>query len=562
MHKKLLLLIAAVLACLLVAGCASAASASLSDIYVQPASDDPETVSPHAVYFFQKNTTDAYLFLPAGMDPSSLRVFCGDVKEFIVDGVTMVSGEETGLFGRLLGQTVPIRAAGKKLDLTIMQSENLPALFLTTESGSLDYVETKKGNKETGAMTVLETDGSTSYTGSLAHIKMHGNGTLTYGKKKPYEIKLEEKASLLGMAKDKTWILLANVRDNSLIRNKIALDMALEVGIGYSVHSAFVDVYINNRYRGNYTLTEKVEVGKNRVAITDLGDATEALNDQPLNSYARYGKVDYKFNTQKAYQIPNDPEDITGGYLMEFELSYRYTSASSGFVTRHGQSVVMKTPKHASAAQILYISGLMQELEEAVFSEDGINPTTGKHYYEYADKDSLALLCVLEEVVKNYDGNRSSLYFYKPADSESTLVYAGPGWDFDQIMDAGGRKIQLGSRKAIITNSTTSSNWFPKLYQISDFRQRVQELYTEKFVPCLAILLGEQEDGTYLKSVQSYKDQISASAAMNFARWGYVNMTEARRVGSTFDKAISYIQTFMTERREWLDSMWLIHGQE
>ena len=436
-----------------------------------------------------------------------------------------------------------------------MQSANLNALYLTTESGNLTYVEKKKGNKEAGGMAVLSPEGEVTQTGDMEFIRLHGNGTLDY-KKKSYDIKLSQKTDLLGMGKAKRWILLANNIDNSLLRNKIAYDMQLETGMTYGIHSTFVDLYINHRYRGNYLVTEKMEIGENRIDIDDLEKATEALNDQPLNSYTRVGILQsYQADSSKAYRIPNDPEDITGGYLLEFELTYRYIRVESGVVTKQGQPVVIKSPKYASEAQVAYIRELLQNVEDALFSKDGINPNTGKHYYEYVDKNSLVMLFTLEEVMKNYDANRSSLYFYKPSDDESTLLYAASGWDFDQSLDNAGYE---GPQVTTVMSSSTHYHWFPKAYKIQDFYDAVCETYQTVFRPCLDILLGEREKGTYLQSLEDYRQLLSASAAMNYDRWSYCQTSPHTRVGASFNAAVTYLETFITKRRNWLNEYWAV----
>ena len=537
---------------LLLLGCGSALAAEKLSLYVQPASADPGQMAAEAVTLYRKGSKDAYLFLPAGVDPAALRVFYSGVDSLTLDGEPIVSGQELDL-SALVGQTVRLKGGSVSTSVKIMQSASIAALYLTTESGSLTYIEKTKGNREPGTLTVLYPDGETTVTRDMDYLKSRGNGTFEYSKK-PYEIKLSEKAGLLGMAKAKHWILLANAKDNSLMRNKLCLDLALEVGMQYAVHSEFVDLYINHEYRGNYLLTEKVEVGKNRVAIADLEEATQAVNDQPLSSYKTFGTKSYKANVRKGYEIPNDPEDISGGYLLQLDLSYRYRLANSALVTKEGQPVVIKSPKHASKAQVTYISDRLQALENALFSKDGVNSATGLHYYDYIDKDSLALYMLLEETVKNYDANRSSLYLYKPADSQSTLLYAGPGWDFDQALDNYGF---VGAKVTTAITSSTHYHWMPHAYRITDLRERMMALYQERFVPALAIMLGESDAGVYLRSIDTYEAQISASAAMNYTRWKYTSVDRSNQVGRTFTSNVAHIRTFMTNRRVWLNKWWI-----
>ncbi|MBQ8537824.1 MAG: CotH kinase family protein [Clostridia bacterium] len=357
------------------------------------------------------------------------------------------------------------------------------------------------------------------------------------------------------MGKSKKWILLANYIDNSLLRNRIGFEVGLAVGMEATCQNEFVDLYLNHEYAGNYLLTEKVEIGDNRIEIADLEGVTEDVNAEDLDTYPKAGNSGYKKNTRKYWEIPNNPEDITGGYLLELELTTRYAQEASGIVTKRGQPVVIKEPEYASQAQVNYIGDLLQAFEDAIFADDGINPTTGKHYYEYIDKESYVTKFLIEEVLKNYDANRTSQYFYKPADSQSTLLYAAPIWDFDQSLDNYGMN---GSKIFLASNKSTSFHWFPQAYEIPDFRQRVEELYEEKFVPALKVLLGEKAELGELRSVASYAEEIEASAAMNYRRWGYNKVHERyESAGKTFEESVQYLQEFLGRRLENCNKRWL-----
>ena len=98
-------------------------------------------------------------------------------------------------------------------------------------------------------------------------IRGRGNSTWLWYPKKPYRIKLDEKASILGMAEEKDWVLLANYRDPTHLMNTFVFEMGAGLGIPYPNHSRFVELTINGDYKGLYQLTEQVEQGKNRVNI-------------------------------------------------------------------------------------------------------------------------------------------------------------------------------------------------------------------------------------------------------------------------------------------------------
>lgn len=81
---------------------------------------------------------------------------------------------------------------------------------------------------------------------------------------------LSDKVNLLGLDKDKgakSRVLLANHLDASLARNKLIYDLGQRLGMTYSPPAAYVDLVINGKYLGNYLLTDKVEVCKDRVNL-------------------------------------------------------------------------------------------------------------------------------------------------------------------------------------------------------------------------------------------------------------------------------------------------------
>ena len=96
---------------------------------------------------------------------------------------------------------------------------------------------------------------------------------------------------------------------------------------------------------------------------------------------------------------------------MELELGSRYPNEASGFVTKRSQPVILKSPEYASQAQIEYISGYWQEMEDALYSDTGYN-SLGKHYSEYIDTLSYARQYLIEEWSGDWDAGITSNYFY------------------------------------------------------------------------------------------------------------------------------------------------------
>lgn len=192
-----------------------------------------------------------------------------------------------------------------------MYSENIPAVFIDTKSGSAEQIHADKNVKEAGEISVLEADGSISLRMPLAYIKSRGNTSFTSFEKKPYQIKLTDAVSLLGMDAAKKWIFISNAPDTTLLRNALSRKLAGQLDLAQSKDDVFVDLYLNGEYAGNYYVTEKVEVHKNRLPITDMEKMTELTNNnEEFNVYETAWT-----DTTKAKDVPKDPVDITGGYF-------------------------------------------------------------------------------------------------------------------------------------------------------------------------------------------------------------------------------------------------------
>ena len=163
-----------------------------------------------------------------------------DVVEQIKNGTYVKPVEEESSFEKE-GEKVIF-----ELPIVFMQSKNLPAIYLNTESGSLDYIHESKENREAAFMEIVDASGRVVFRNDIEALKGHGNTTWKDEEKKPYMLKLQREESLLGMDSGRKWILLANYFDGSYIRNSIGLELARMAGMPYVSQSRYVDLYINN----------------------------------------------------------------------------------------------------------------------------------------------------------------------------------------------------------------------------------------------------------------------------------------------------------------------------
>ena len=550
--RVFLWVLAALLACLVVT--AHAASGG-PEVWISP---DGELTADAIT--LNKNEGKGYtLYLPGNLKTEELKFGLADGVSFTFGSRSVKNGDGAGI---IKPGKYQIKIGKTKASLQVMRgSENLPVVYVTTESGSLKKIEANKENKEPGYLVLRGPDGSVQYDGELEHVKTRGNSSMTF-KKKNYQIKLAKGTDLLGMGKAKKWILTGKYRDKSYLRNQVMLDLATAIGLDYTPEHTAAELYINHEYRGLYLFSEKVEIDKDRIAIADLEKATEKLNSEPLEKNKLVGKKASTKGHYKAYSIPVDPEDITGGYLIEYE-SYpvRYGMEASAYTTKKGGVLVSKSPEYISSAQMKYISALMQSFENAIMASDGKDPESGKHYTEIADEESLTLKYMVEEISENYDGNSSSQYFYKPQDSISEKIFAGPAWDYDSSFGSyaakHNAKYVLNPEYLWIAKGDRTA-WYPALYRHEEFRQKVAELWQERARPAVEVLLGIRPDGEAgMKSIDSLAKSIEDSVAMDRQRWPRPGVSSTvAQTGSSFDENIKFLKNYLKKRYEFLNGEW------
>ena len=522
--------------------------------------DPSDAKLPADAVLVQKVGDEYCLFLPGAFGSGDLYA-CGTGFSSVTVGNRAYKPDEP-VSGIEPGTKIKITVGSWTRTVRVYQGSNIRAVFLNTDSGSFDYVNKSKSNEEAGSLLVLTGGGLDEYRGKVDKIRIRGNSTLAFSKKN-YNIKLSEKADLGGMGKSKKWTLVSSVKDRSLLRNQIVFDMARYAGLKYTPDLVPCDVWLNHSYFGEYILTERIEIAKHRIDVYDLEEATEAVNSAKPETYPRAGAQKLKYGQFKYFDIPNDPEDITGGYILEYEnYQPRYSGDPSAYTTTRGKVLLIKEPEAASYAQAQYISRFIQGYENAIFAPDGIDPDSGKHYWEFVDMESLVLKYILEEFSKNEDGNASSQYYFKPSDRESTVAFAGPAWDYDCTFGgyATSGKTTLLNAKGFYTNRANNNKyWWPQLYARPEFLAAVKAMWAERFRPAADILLGKEKDPAgVLRSIAEYADEIRASANMNFVRWPvHYSGENVAETGRSFSANVEYLSSFIQRRAAFLDDNWL-----
>ena len=440
------------------------------------------------------------LFVPGWAEAKDICIQLHTDKPVSIAGIPLAEGMDTSAFEWNTPLSMQTPAGEKKI--TFVQTSRIPALYIHTESGNMNYVHGDKENEEKGTLRLFESSGALQYEGTLQAIKGRGNSTWKEYDKKPYRLKLESEADLLGMGEAQNWILLANASDGSHIKNKLMYDLAAETNMPYSPESRWVDLYLNGEYAGLYLLCERNEVHPQRVAI--------------------HGE---------------------GSFLVSLEMWERL-AAQEYFMTEQRQAIKVRYPSSMTETEQQTLQQLWQSVENAITAADGIDPVTQKSWLEWIDLDSWVRKYLIEELSASTDACYISQYFYLDASQPDARIMAGPVWDYDYALDnfGGGyfpyQHGLMANRLQVKPGYETP--WFHLLYQKPVIYERMVEVFRTDFCPAIEQMV---ETG-----IDAYAALIKQSAAANQLRWPS---------DAGFDEQVETVRRALEEKAALMSSIWL-----
>ncbi len=312
-----------------------------------------------------------------------------------IDHVTVSSDEKELLF-HLHGDVVVPFAIDLIDSVTV---ENEPAvetkdaykvfqLYVTTNDGQ----DVTSREEYAPCHISLNGQGSFSNFSATGGIRGRGNSSWSWYDKKPYRIKLDEKHKILGLDKAKSWVLLANYRDVTDLMNTYVFETGQWLGLPFTNHTRYVELYLNGEYRGVYQLTEQIQQGKNRVNVSDERgillslDVDDGPGESPYANDNFYSKV---YRMPAAVKFPKD----------EFATANTVDSVRTEFAKLEQ---AIKNKDYAQVEQLLDIPSFIKYLQ-------------------------------LQEFVYNVELSAPrSIYLHKDGDGKWVM---GPLWDFDGAYD-------------------------------------------------------------------------------------------------------------------------------
>ena len=296
-------------------------------------------------------------------------------------------------------------------------------------------------------------------------IRGRGNSTWAWPKK-PYVVRLDKRASVMGMPAHKRWVLLANFMDRTLMRNIVAMKVASLTSLAWTPSCKSVELMLNGKHLGTYLLIEQVRVDENRVNIDEQEGLLLELDFHNDNEVQW---VDYHGHCkQRSSGIP---------------FAIKYPDVEDLTEDRKKQ-----------------VKDYVSEVASAIYGEGFADPVNG--YAKYLDVKSFIDYWIVYEVMGNDElGNPGSVYMHKDKGGKLT---AGPCWDFDWGVLS--YKVSPGARNGLINEKAI---WYERLMSDPAFRSTVRNRFLE--------LLPE------LEKIPAFMEEtermLAKSADLNFAMW-------------------------------------------
>ena len=179
------------------------------------------------------------------------------------------------------------------------------------------------------------------FNGYDGHITIEKRGNSSqWQDKAPYRFETVDNTGennnvqLLGMPAENDWVLYAPWQDKTMIRNVLTYELSNQIG-RYASRSRYVELYLNNEYRGVYVLMEKIKRDGDRIDISKL-EPDEITDDDLTGGYilkfdwyytgdniggfeSTYDGILYNYHYPKPSDIVPEQENYIQNYINDFE---------------------------------------------------------------------------------------------------------------------------------------------------------------------------------------------------------------------------------------------------
>lgn len=415
----------------------------------------------------------------------------------------------------LAGQYGGVDAA--KMSLIISkkrQITNLPTVYLSVpdavgkDINSVLFKDESTGEALFHKATIKvvdDADESLEFEDVL-EIKVRGNETAK-GSKKPYRLKFGKdkkdangnviethKHDMLGLGYAKrNWTLIANQKDGSYAHNALSYHIGKAVGMDFCPGYRFVDLVINDEYRGCYMISDHVEVGSHRIE----------LEDEVTGWYL-------ESNRDNQVEEPYLTSELGGGI---------YISIKNPEPATTDETAALKSEVSAFFTRVKSV--MDQKSNPEVFCD----PQNG--WRAYFDEESL----VKYYVGTNLTGNHDGFMTVKMSRNAGQKIKVGPLWDHDTafgIYDDG---------ETLAEDAQSGAPLF------CNYAKAIAE-NDPLFVLKAHDLLHQVLDNRYMTNILQHVDDIAAS----------VNTSQYLEApwGNAYQVQVDELKTYINSHTDWL----------
>lgn len=340
-------------------------------------------------------------------------------------------------------------------------------------------------------ITVTTADGVTTDV-MKCNIRGRGNSSWYNAEKKSYRLKFEEKQSLLGRGKDKSWSLIANYFDKTLLRNELGFFMSRMSGLVYTPATDYVEVFLNGSYEGVYVLCDHLKTGSHR---------------------------------------------MDADYLMEIDVRAEEEDIKV-HLNHLGQPVVVKDPDDISyeSEEYAYISGFLNSVENVLYSSDFASPETG--YAQCVDVDSFVDWYLINEIAKNNDAVLYTSCYMNH--NEGGKLCMGPVWDFDIAFG----NVNYNDNEKPEGLWIAGSSWYSRLLSDPAFQDKVKDRF---------MFFYNNREQLY-QFIDEYAVYLGPYIDKNEERWHTLNqfLWPNCEVFETYQEHIDSLKKWLRNRFEWM----------
>lgn len=423
--------------------------------------------------------------------------------------VVLDSSELPIVLVHTLGQPIP---ADQKIDALMEIKYNGP--------GNITYI----------------TDPANVYDGHIG-IEVRGASSSGYPQR-PFAVETRDSlgannnVQLLGMPAENDWVLLSNYNDRSLVKNQLAFRISAGMG-QYAPRTHLCEVLIDSVYKGIYLFGEKIKRDGGRVDIATL-TGTDNTGDAVTGGYILQQNY---WDNSNSFQSNYSPIDHPG-----FDVHFVYEHPDPGAIT---------------VQQKDYIAAYVDSLETALYSSSFDDPAIG--YRNYMDVQSFIDYFLVNEVSRNNDGFKKSVFFHKDKHSNGGKLKAGPVWDFDwawkNIASCPIFEATDGSGWAHLINDCFTDNyscgWYVRLLQDSTFNNQLRCAYENYRTNVL-------DTANLFAFMDSVHARVQNAQVRHFQKWPILGMSgpapDIGPVATTYAAEIDSLKAWITLRLAWLDA--------